>query len=295
MKKNTGPVSFAARGAAIAWRERKIGLLLYSIQFVMSLFLVLPLRSKWSSLLDHSRMGDEVLKGFGAGFLAEFGARHSNLVSAEATWTALFAVAALVLNLFFNGGLIACFAGSKRGGIPFFLEKSGRFFGRLFRLFLMSLPLWIAALIAQSILGKALQGLAGGDESWRAVFLAAQFAVLAVLFFFINMTFDYAKIITVSRNRKDMFRTAVRAFRFVFKNPRKTFSLYYGIGAAGSALAGLFVWIGRASDFHSGFGLLFLFLWMQGLAAVRIAVRMEFFASQSVLYRTLSARPGGRR
>jgi hypothetical protein len=295
MKENKNLALVASRGFSLAWRERKIGFLLFSIQSVMALFLVLPLHSKWSALLDHSRMGADVTDGFGANFFAEFLARHSDLVPVEALWTIGFALAALFMNLFFNGGMIACFTGSKKNGLPFFLEKSARFFGRLLRLFLLSLPLLIAALILQSLLGRALQAIAGESESWRVVFLGLQFAVSAALLFFINMAFDYAKIITVYRNRKDMFRTVLRAFRFVLGNPRTTLGLYYGIGAAGLALAGGFIWIGRRLDFPTGFGLLLLFSWTQILALTRIAVRMEFYASQSALYRILSAKPEKRR
>ena len=295
MNKNIGLASLVSRGASIAWRERKIGLLLFSIQFVMAFFLVLPLHSKWSALLGHSRMGDEVLNGFGANFFAEFTARRPDWMSEEASWTVLFAGAALVLNIFFNGGMIACFAGSKENGFPFFFEKSSRFFGRMLRLFLLSLPLLIAALIVQSLLGMALQPLAGGMESWRVFFVAVQFTVLAFLVFFVNMVLDYARIITVNKNRRDMFKTAIRAFRFVFRNLLKTFSLYYGIGAAGLALSLMFVWTGQRIDFPTGFGLLFLFLWLQVQALTRIAVRMEFYTSQLVLYRFLSAQSGKKR
>jgi hypothetical protein len=254
----------------------------------MVLILVLPLHAKWNALLGNSRMGDAVIRGFGADFFSEFTVHHPDTVSAGALLLALFAGAALVLNLFFNGGLIACFVNSNEKGLPFFFENSSRFFGRFLLLFLISLPLLIAAFIVQSLIGQALRPLAGGTEPLRVGFTLTSLAVFAVLVCFINMVMDYAKIITVKKNRRDMVRTTFRAFRFILRNPGKTIGLYSVIGAAGLAVSLAFLWTIRMIDVPSGSGLFLLFLWQQLHALFRVAVRMEFFSAQSALYRALA-------
>ena len=288
LKRDAGLVPICLDGASSVWKCRTVGLLIFAVQFTAALALVLPLHGKWSALLDQSRMGAEVLRGFGAGFAAEFTAHHGDLVSAETGWMAVCAAASLVLWILFNGGLLSCFSNGRKPSIPLFLSDSGRFFWRFVRLFLLSVPFWTCALVAQSLLGTGLHRLAGGNESLRTLFFGVQCAFLAVLAFGINMTFDYAKIITVRGTGKAMLKSAVRAFRFVFRNGRKAAALYFGIGSAGLLLALIFVWAAGLAGFSSGPGLLLMFLLQQILALSRIAVRMEFFAAQTALYRALA-------
>src|SRR5262249_57924247 len=65
----------------------------------------------------------------------------------------------------------------------------------------------------------------------------AAMALLALMFAFVNMVFDYAKIGTVVRSdrwdSKGMFRETVRAFRFAFRNFFNAFGLYLVIAFVG--------------------------------------------------------------
>ena len=275
-------------GAAAVWKCRAAGLLIFVVQSAAALALVLPLYGKWNALLGHSGAGVDVLGGFGANFFFEFTTRHGDLISAETGLLAAFAAASLPAWIFFNGGLISCLSNGREPRIPVFLADCGRLFWRFALLFLLSIPLWTSALIVQSILGTGLQALAGGNESLRTLFFAVQLAFFAALAFGINMAFDYAKLITVRGPRRTVFRNAVRAFRFVLRNPRKTATLYFGIGCAGLILALLLWGASERAGFSSGPGLLVMFLLQQVLALSKIAVRMEFFAAQSALYRALA-------
>jgi hypothetical protein len=290
MKNRSRTRDFLLQGAAAAWRFGKIGFLLYAVEFLLAWIPLSTLHAEWSRLLGHSLSGEAVLKGFGADFFVEFAAHHPDTVSAALLTLAISAGAALLLGLFFSGGLIACFIEPGGNGFPFFFENSARFFGRFTRLFLISLPFLAATIAAWSLLHTALLKAAGGSEPLAVVFSMMGMASAAVLVLLIDMVLDYAKIITVREGRRDMLRTALMAFRFVRRNRAKTAGLYAVIGAAGLAGSLLFMGMGRLADVPSGAGLCLLFICQQADALFRTAVRMEFLSAQTALFKSLQPR-----
>ena len=70
MKKSKRILSGALlSGSSAVWRCGKMGFLVFAVQLALALVLVFPLHAKWSDLLGHSRMGEEIMKGFGSQFL----------------------------------------------------------------------------------------------------------------------------------------------------------------------------------------------------------------------------------
>jgi hypothetical protein len=291
MKNRLKIPSLLSQGAAAAWRSRKIGFLLYAAECFMALIPVLTLHACWSRLLGRSLAGDAVLRGFGADFFVEFSVHHPDAVSAGLLTLALLSGASLVLGLFFSGGMVASFMSARENGLPRFFENSGRFFWRYTRLFLMSLPLLLAA-SAACLLAGALPPAAKHSEPLAAAVTISGMALAAVLILFIDMVQDYAKIITVKTDTRDMLCTLFQAFRFVLRNPGKTAALYASIGAAGLAGSLLFLGLGRLADVPSAAGLFLLFLCQQAHALFRTAVRMEFLSAQTALFKALPARKG---
>jgi hypothetical protein len=186
--------------------------------------------------------------------------------------------------------MIACFMSARRTRFPLFFENSARFFSRFLRLFLISLPPLAAAFAAWPLFTRLLLPAAGGSEPLGAAVTLVGIAAAAVLILLIDMVLDYAKIITVMEDRRDMLRTALRAFRFVLANPARTAGLYASIGATGLAGSLLFLGISRMADIPTGAGLFFLFFFQQAHALFRTAVRMEFLSSQTAFFKALPPR-----
>ncbi|MBO0727515.1 MAG: hypothetical protein J2P52_18090, partial [Blastocatellia bacterium] len=120
----------------------------------------------------------------------------------------------------------------------------------------------------------------------------AAMALLALLFAFINMVFDYAKIGTVAHSDggrgKGMFRETFSAFRFAFRHFFSAFGLYLIIAVAGLALFLVLNWL-RWSVNQSSAGAVALAIFLGQIVIVgRMWTRLVFYAAETHLYKKLA-------
>ena len=120
-------------------------------------------------------------------------------------------------------------------------------------------------------------------------------ALLALLFAFINMVFDYAKIGTVARSgrgdSKGMFRETFRAFRFALRNFFSAFGLYLIIALVGFAMFIVFNALRWSVDQSSAGRVSLAILLGQFAIAGRMWTRLVFYASEMHLYKKLAPAP----
>src|SRR5262249_8844325 len=120
----------------------------------------------------------------------------------------------------------------------------------------------------------------------------AAMALLALLFAFVNMVFDYAKLGTVARSdRRDgkgMFRETFRAFRFAFRNFFSAFGLYLIIALVGLALFIVFNSLRWSVDQSSAGRVSLAILLGQIAIAGRMWTRLVFYAAEMHLYKKLA-------
>ena len=163
---------------------------------------------------------------------------------------AVMGVCYLLLNTLLTGGVIGVF-NSADGLFTMrkFWGEAGAYFWRFFRLTLISLIFYGVAVGIYLLLRWPIKNAQEQSSAFESVIYKkwAAMALLALLFAFINMVFDYAKIGTVARSGgvdgKGMFRETFRAFRFAFGNFFSAIGLYLIIALVGLAL---FIEIGRA-------------------------------------------------
>jgi len=269
--------------------HKRIWFLLYGIQFVLALILVLPLRSQWNAMIGHSLAGQEVLQGFGANVFIEFITHYAQTVSSEMILLFVIGLVYLTLTLFLNGGILGSFS-QKYGeySANVFFKNCGHYFGRFVRLFLFSLLFIAGAFLALQGLETPCGRIAKDSEPLRVIFWLARHLILLFLVFFINMVFDYAKIMTVLEERRYMIKTGLRAWGFVLKHLWKTLGLYCLVATIGLAFFVLYTLAGKSIEVSTGLGVLLLFLWQQLYALGRTWVRLLFLASQVTLYKGTS-------
>src|SRR5262245_41217700 len=126
----------------------------------------------------------------------------------------------LLLNTLLAGGVIGVF-NSADGWFTMrkFWGEAGAYFWRFFRLTLISLIFYGLAVGIYALLRWPIKNAAERASAFESVIYKrwAAMALLALLFAFINMVFDYAKIGTVARSHrgdiKGMFRETFRAFQ----------------------------------------------------------------------------------
>jgi len=272
--------------------NKKMWFILFGIQFIFALILLLPLRSQLDKLIGHSLSGQEVLQGIGANVFFEFITHHSQTVSLEFTLLLVVGLIYLVMSIFLNGGILGIFTKENNAfsAIQFF-GSAGQYFGRFLRLFLFSVVFIFIVFFIDKGFAALFTRISGDSESYQFTFRMLRILILLFLIFFINMTFDYAKIRTVFQKRRDMLRTGLRAWSFVFQNLGKTLGLYYIVVALGLLFFVLYTVLGKFISVSTSLGILLLFLWQQAYALGRIWVRLFFFSSQVTLYKNLSDQP----
>ena len=141
------------------------------------------------------------------------GAALETVVSQVGVLLVVIGAVYLPLNTLFAGGVIGVL-NSTDGFFTMrkFWGDAGAYFWRLLRLMLISLVFYGVAIGIYALLRWPIENAAEEASAFEAVIYKrwAAMALLALMFWFVNMVFDYAKIGTVvlsdRRNSKGMFR-----------------------------------------------------------------------------------------
>ncbi len=196
-------------------------------------------------------------------------------------------VSYLLLNTLFAGGILEILASYQEGfTMRRFWMGCGAYFWRFFRLMLISLLFYGAAYLVYFLIRKPINSSAKQAAEYGPTFYKqwAALAVLGLLFAAINMIFDYAKISTVIGDHRKMFREAISATRFAWRNFLRTYSLYWLIGLTGLAWFALLVWLRGAVNQNSIIAVLIAILPAQLTMAARMWTRVAFYAAEFDLY-----------
>jgi len=268
--------------------NKKMWFVIFGIQVIFAVTLIIPIRSEINKMIGHSLIGQEVLKGNGANVFFEFLAHHSETVSVEIKLLFIIGIIYLLSSIFLNGGIIGCFIKEDNEySATLFFGSSGKYFGRFFRLFLLSIPFLIIAFLLSKGISSFIKGISPDSEPLQVTAKIIGYIILLFLIFFINMVFDYAKIRTVFQERRSMIMTTLRAMGFVLKNLGKTLGLYYIIAAVGLGFLIIYTIVGKLIPISRGFGIVLFFLWQQMYALGRIWVKLLFLSSEIRLYKNI--------
>jgi hypothetical protein len=99
------------------------------------------------------------------------------------------------------------------------------------------------------------------------------------------MVFDYAKIGTVVKDSKGMFRETLKAFRFVFGNFFSAFGLYLLIALVGGLVFLALNFLRWSVNQSAMGGVLLAFFLGQIAMAGRMWTRVVFYAAETYLYK----------
>lgn len=195
------------------------------------------------------------------------------------------AVAAYLLAwLFLSGGIIDRYARQRRTRAHGFFAASGVFFWRFLRLGIAAglayafLLLWVHEWLFDDWLTPATRDL---DVERTAFFWrAGMYAIFALLLAAVNVIVDYAKVRMVVEDRRSAIGALRASGAFIRRNPGRVVGLYavntvgfvvtirlWGLLAPG---AGSPIWLG--------------FLAAQLYVLARLAVKLQFLASQTALF-----------
>ncbi len=194
----------------------------------------------------------------------------------------------LLFRTFLAGGIISQLNGSpKKFSLRSFLQGAGAYFPRFALLMLMS---WVFFyLIGRPLRGKfaaLIKSVASGSYSEIPAFALGLLAgaVVLVLFLFIQMIFDYARIRTVLSDGKNVIVSFLRAVMFSLKNFGSTMGISYSLLVLNVILTIGYILIIERIPQPGFWGLLFAFLVQEIFISLIIFLRCWLYASQVHLY-----------
>jgi hypothetical protein len=120
--------------------------------------------------------------------------------------------------------------------------------------------------------------------AWRALL----YAVFGLLVLAVNLVFDYAKVRAVVEDRRSMLGALTAAARFVRTHPGTAISLYALDAAAFLVLMAVWAVIAPGVG-GSGFGLWARLVLGQVYVAARLALKLQFLASETSLFQAALA------
>jgi hypothetical protein len=280
-----GIVKHYKDGLLAVWREKQLLFCVYSFNFIFAYLLALPVSMMFSQSLSETTAAEKMLEAFDytlyIAIRTHFGQGLS--LGRLLLTIGLFYV---VFNLFFSGGIIYVFVSRQKFILADFLRACITYFMRFLKLFGFSLIFISLAILLYNLLSR-LSGLMIKDaatEHLPLLLFILRIMILAGILIFINMLFDYAKIITVANDYTGMFKTFRIALIFISGSLVKTISLYK-LYLFTAVLIFLIYWsVESFLKVSGGIMVLVFFLWTQIYVLQKLWVRLSFFSGQAAFY-----------
>ncbi len=194
----------------------------------------------------------------------------------------------VVLNSFLLSASLASFTLDPKGAtIREFFRNGGGFFGRMIRLtILVFLTFWFLNAWVGEPLGALIRYISADALQETSVFYwqNARFVLLLLLFLFVNMVFDYARIKTIVEDRTSIILAFLSALTFCITYARPALAFYLLI--TGLGLFWMVVYSVGESLMHQQhwLAILVVVLWQQLYMVGRLSVKLLFYTSQLHFY-----------
>jgi hypothetical protein len=276
-----------ARGMRRTISSRGILLPLYLSNVIFSVALALMFFHTLSSAFGDSRASLALLAGFDSTIVADLRRMYPAALPGYLRIVGIGSLLYILLNTFLAGGVISGLQASVLPSGRSFLRSCTTFFGRFFRLFLLTgsivvllttLFLGLGGLLISSLYRVAT------TETTLLLGAAAVAVVVVASILLLMMVADYAKIGMVLPDTRSVIRAVGTSLRFFFRNPGATLGLQtmlLSITLLPVTLHALF-WTSQPLD-----SVITVFLLHQLLLLVRIIARVVSFGAESTLFETL--------
>jgi hypothetical protein len=198
----------------------------------------------------------------------------------------------LLASTFLSAGFIGTYAKSYRLSFQEFLMEGARYFGKFFRLALLSLIVYLLLFeIVFDWWTQSIPSWTAGESSEMVPFIHYMIknGVVILVLGFMTLCFDYAKIRMVVDDRISALFAAWAGFKFVFKNFLSTTGLYIFLSLIGIVFIVLYAYVEGAIDQTGYWSIVFVFLVQQIYILARLCLKATFYASQTQLYQAKAA------
>ncbi|MBI4481753.1 MAG: hypothetical protein HY652_02570 [Acidobacteria bacterium] len=263
----------------------------YLANLLSAAFLFLPVMDSLQQHVVFSQVSDRLLRDMDLLWLEDF-VFHLGREAWE-QFAGYFLVAALLfalLHLFLVGGTIQAFLAKGPFTWEGFFSGCGRYGYRMFRLGLLSVPIYLTPVLVFLSLSRVQEALLPDSPSEPAAFYTgfARWTLTVLLLLFVNMFLDYAKIHVVRRESQRVTQSMHAALRWLAGHLKPALGLFYLNLLLG--LVCLLAYFGLASRLvvDGAGGILAALVLQQLYMLSRVGVRLLFYSSQLSLFDSLS-------
>jgi hypothetical protein len=272
------------RSLGLALRKRGLAVRLWAVNFLFSLLVVAPFAFIIHDQLAHSLAAGPVLARLDVTWLTDLSTRYWNAAPAFLGLLLLAVLLYMLLTVWLNGGVIGCLdRPAARTTLADFFHDCGRYFWRFFRLFLLSIPVYLAVLGIFYSLILALLNMVNrrAPGEWPALIVRnLRLLALVLLLAALTMFFDYVKIGLVTGAREKVLKEAWLTLQFIGQRFFKAWGLYLLAGLVFIALTGFYLEIARLLPKDRPLLVLLMFLWQQAYILCRQWSKLLFYATE---------------
>ncbi len=278
-----GIIKLFGQGIGTAARKGRILVFLWTIYFLFSLLIIAPFYFLLENQFSRSLLGEKLFGGVEMLWLGDLVYKFQDIPPLLSGCMIGSAVLSLLLLVFLNGGIIGRLAAvEERVTMGNFFGDCGRYFGRLFRVFLLSLVGYIAVfgILSRFISIPFRIWSKGASSQWTTLISSSlRLLVLLLLFSVVKMFFDYVKVTLVAEDSRKTVRATLRNFRFLGRRFFKALALFLLVGVLFVISTIVYLAVAKAMP-KAGIGPLLLFLWQQAYILVRLWITILFFATE---------------
>ncbi len=267
--------------------------LLWIINIAFAMILSMTLFRLLNTDLSGSLVGDSLLQGFEYRWYQEFFFKYQTTLEMFTNTLIIVGSIYILIQTFLLGGLLSVLHSSERKTLFIdFFYGGVRYFFRFFKILLLSMLFYLGLFFVNRWGTAATENLLGASESeiLRISVIVVRYILLALIFFFLNIIFDYAKISIVVREERKVMKEWWGAVKFTVSNAGTTIGLFVLLFIFGVGIFGIYYFLEDIFQPVSSYGMIFLvFVLHQIYIGARIWLRMLFYASQLALWKEVHA------
>ncbi len=277
------------QGLKAIWQNKRIWFFFYGLNLLFAFFVDFPLRRLVFHYFGHSKSLEILLTRFDFMALTNFLRDSSSGISVLSAFFLLLVFVYWLLLYFFAGGSYYVYLFPKRDrSFPAFFQMSAFYFGSMLRLLLFFLLFGIGLLFLHLLLLQGLGMLKShiSNEITSSLLRVGFLSIMAVVFMFFKMLFDYARATVVLLNERSALVALGKSIGFVLKHFFSAIGLFYLILLSGFFLFLVYVPLKlHVSDLGTD-SVLFIFAIQQIFILLQTAVRLQFYAAQGIYLKT---------
>ncbi|MCH8125880.1 hypothetical protein IIC38_07965 [candidate division KSB1 bacterium] len=276
-------------GFSNMWTNKRMLIVFYLSNLFFGMILMLPFRGALSNYIGNSKMGEILAGRLDMDFVLEFIQNIDSVMGLFGSLVPLVPILFWLFLIFLSGGAFAVFASGEKYTPVAFWGGCAQYFGRFIRLVLWSLLFGVLFFLLQ-LLVSLVRKLFGDDPYQNITYWLGWVTVgvryISIILF--GILLDYARIHAVTTGDRRMRVSVWYAFKFMFRNFVKTFSLALFLFVIGAMVLVIYNLISDSLSAPSALVILLLFVFQQLYMVFRMMMRLTFYSSQTNLFQSLS-------